>query len=176
MYYVKIKDEVLQEFCEGDVLPDNAVEVSADWNGNIGESASFYDEHLNRKSEAQLTKEGLIELPAGFKLNDDETEIVQMTDVELYGAGLKEIPSGFILDNDELREMTTEEKLEAGLLTQSQLDAEEIAELKSYLDSTDYVTIKIMEGVATAEEYAEVLAKRQEARTRINELEKKHLD
>ena len=165
MYYVKIKDEVLEEFCEGDVLPDNAVEVSEDWNGNIGESASFYDEHLNRKSEAQLTKEGL-------KLNDDETEIVQMTDAELYGAGLKEIPSGFILDNDELREMTTEEKIEAGLLTQSQLDAEEIAELKFYLDSTDYVTLKIMEGVATAEEYEEVLTKRQEARTRINKLEK----
>lgn len=52
-----------------------------------------------------------------------------------------------------------------------EIKAQEIAELKQYLADTDYVVIKIAEGVATAEEYAEVLQKRAEARTRINELE-----
>ena len=28
MYYVKIKDEVLEEFCEGDVLPDNTIKIN----------------------------------------------------------------------------------------------------------------------------------------------------
>lgn len=44
-----------------------------------------------------------------------------------------------------------------------------INELKNYLASTDYVAAKIAEGVATREEYAEVLAKRASARAEINE-------
>ena len=48
---------------------------------------------------------------------------------------------------------------------------EEIAAHKAYLSATDYVVIKIAEGVATAEEYAEVLAERARARVMINELE-----
>ena len=47
----------------------------------------------------------------------------------------------------------------------------EIAQLKGELAATDYVVIKIAEGVATAEEYATVIARRQECRSRINELE-----
>lgn len=53
---------------------------------------------------------------------------------------------------------------------QEELRNAEIAELKAYLGSTDYVVIKIAEGVATAEEYAEVLAERARARARINQL------
>ena len=47
----------------------------------------------------------------------------------------------------------------------------QISKAKAYLSSTDYCVIKIAEGVATAEEYAEVLVKRAEARTTINTLE-----
>jgi hypothetical protein len=46
-----------------------------------------------------------------------------------------------------------------------------IPELKQYLNDTDYAVIKIAEGVATEEEYSEVLAKRKSARTEINVLE-----
>ena len=47
----------------------------------------------------------------------------------------------------------------------------EIAEKKQYLQATDYAIIKIAEGAATVEEYAEVITLRQAARARINELE-----
>lgn len=52
-----------------------------------------------------------------------------------------------------------------------ELKAREIAELKQKLADTDYVVIKIAEGVATAEQYAGVIAQRQQWRARINELE-----
>lgn len=45
-----------------------------------------------------------------------------------------------------------------------------IEELKAKLSETDYVVIKIAEGEATQEEYAEVLANRKAWRTEINEL------
>ena len=48
----------------------------------------------------------------------------------------------------------------------------EIAQLKSNLVKSDYCVIKIAEGVATSEEYAEILTQRQQWRARINELEK----
>ena len=54
--------------------------------------------------------------------------------------------------------------------SQEDLRNAEIAELKAYLESTDYVVIKIAEGVATKEEYADVLAERVRARSRINQL------
>lgn len=46
-----------------------------------------------------------------------------------------------------------------------------IAELKGKLRETDYCVIKIAEGAATVEEYAEVIAQRQSWRTEINQLE-----
>lgn len=47
----------------------------------------------------------------------------------------------------------------------------QIAGLKDFLTRTDYVVIKIAEGVATAEEYANVLVERANARSTINTLE-----
>ena len=55
--------------------------------------------------------------------------------------------------------------------TAEELAEREIAELKQYLADTDYIVFKIAEGSATAEEYTDVIRKRQEARARINKLE-----
>ena len=46
-----------------------------------------------------------------------------------------------------------------------------IEELKQYLSDTDYVVIKIAEGVATAEEYTDIIANRQAWRAEINQLQ-----
>lgn len=47
----------------------------------------------------------------------------------------------------------------------------EIINLKSQLNETDYVVIKIAEGVATEKEYADILKDRAEWRKRINEIQ-----
>ena len=56
--------------------------------------------------------------------------------------------------------------------TDAEVAEQKIRELKNYLSETDYIAAKIAEGVATKEEYAAVLQKRQDARAEINELEK----
>ena len=48
-----------------------------------------------------------------------------------------------------------------------------IAWLKGLLSATDYAVIKIAEGAATPEEYADVIAQRQAWREEINQLEGK---
>ena len=56
--------------------------------------------------------------------------------------------------------------------SQSELDAQEIASLKAYLSSTDYIYAKCLElGLDVNIEYAEVVQRRKDARIRIQELE-----
>lgn len=55
--------------------------------------------------------------------------------------------------------------------TEEEIKAARIAELKANLSATDYAVIKIAEGAATPEEYANVIAQRQAWRVEINELE-----
>lgn len=54
---------------------------------------------------------------------------------------------------------------------QSLINQEKINELKSKLTETDYICIKIAEGSATKEEYADVIEQRQEWRDEINKLQ-----
>ena len=54
---------------------------------------------------------------------------------------------------------------------EKQRTTERIAQLKGFLRETDYAVIKIAEGAAAPEEYADVIAKRQAWRDEINELE-----
>ena len=49
--------------------------------------------------------------------------------------------------------------------------SEQIATLKRKLAETDYAVIKIAEGAATAEDYADLIAQRQAWRAEINALE-----
>ncbi len=55
--------------------------------------------------------------------------------------------------------------------TEEDLARSEYASLRNNLTSTDYIVIKIAEGSATEEEYAEQLAKRKAWRARVQELE-----
>ena len=78
------------------------------------------------------------------------------------------------LTNPKITELTAEQKA-------AQEKAKKIAEYKKYLQDTDYIVLKIGECLADGNteavteiktEYAEQLAKRKEARNKINELEK----
>ena len=78
------------------------------------------------------------------------------------------------LTKPKIPELTAEEKA-------AQEKAKKIAEYKKYLEDTDYIVLKMGELLAEGNteevtaiktEYAEQLAKRKEARDKINELEK----
>ena len=72
--------------------------------------------------------------------------------------------------NGEIVEMTEEEIAEMSTHNTFEILAD-IDILKQNLVDTDYVIIKIAEGVATKEDYADIIAQRQVWRTRINELQ-----
>ena len=71
---------------------------------------------------------------------------------------------------EEIPEPTEQEKEKSAARSEYQ-------SLKRYLNDTDYVVIKEAEGVVSEEDatkYAEIKTKREQARTRINELETKY--
>ena len=73
-----------------------------------------------------------------------------------------------VCENGIYRDMTEEEIANLPTVTPE----ERIAELKEKLAETDYIACKIAEGVATKEEYAEVIEQRQIWREEINELQR----
>lgn len=72
--------------------------------------------------------------------------------------------------NGEYIEMTPEEIAELEAMAAQRNPELEINELKQKLADTDYAVIKIAEGSATVDEYADLITQRREWRKRINEL------
>ena len=102
------------------------------------------------------------------------------------GKGFLNLKSPIIDENyiqiteEEFMELTKPKELTAEQKA-AQEKAKKIAEYKKYLQDTDYIVLKIGESLADGNteavtaiktEYAEQLAKRKEARDKINELEK----
>ena len=72
--------------------------------------------------------------------------------------------------NGKYIEMTPEEIAELEAMATQTNPELEINELKQKLADTDYAVIKIAEGSATVDEYADLITQRREWRKRINEL------
>lgn len=119
MEYITVKKEkITGHFC-GDKLPKGAIQVS-DWWGNVGDPVNYYDDKWQRKDDIELYKTGVMEIPSGYKFNDDKTAIIEMSEIEKIQAGIKKLPAGMKIENDEIVSMTDKEKLDSGLITKDQ--------------------------------------------------------
>lgn len=106
----------------------------------------------------------------GEYTDDDAKEILDRGFFEVDDSNIDFFTSGRPLKyiNDEIMFDTEEEqKIERRTLLYDELD-----ELKRKLSETDYVVVKIAEGVSTADEYSGVISQRAEWRSRINEIQK----
>lgn len=100
-------------------------------------------------------------------------ELGQVPDAELSDTEWKKCSGIVRLVNGELVYGYTEKELK------QQKNAKvrsEIRTLIQKLKATDYIAIKLAEGAATTEEYADKITKRQEWRNRINELQEELQD
>ena len=88
--------------------------------------------------------------------------------LEEYTAEFEKLQDGYTIEEIEPKDGVRQfEVVKIPEPSADEIKAQEIADLKQYLADTDYVIIKIAEGVATAEEYADVIAQRQSAREKI---------
>lgn len=133
----------------------------AKWNKDSGvweyeakptSAADFVGVRVSHKSQTEHDRELRQLLQDLVKADSEHFKVIRGTKEEGLYWSVEAIP-----------EKTQDEKdLEAA--------KQEEQELQSFLNSTDYVAAKLAEGVATKEEYADVLQQRAEARDRINAL------
>ena len=115
-------------------------------------AADFVGLQISHKSQTEHDREMRKLLQDLVKADSEHFKVIRGTKEEGLYWSVEAIP-----------EKTQDEKdLEAA--------KQEEQELQSFLNSTDYVAAKLAEGVATKEEYADVLQQRAEARDRINAL------
>lgn len=159
----KVGDDIL--------MPENATQIAPDteklathfakWNEEAKKwdyeakpttAADFVGLQISHKSQTPHNQE--LRQLVQFLVNEDPEHfrVIRGSEEEGLWWGVEEIP-----------EKTQDEK------DLEQAKADEQAAL-AYLRSTDYVAVKIVEGVATKEEYAEILQKRAEKRDEVNAL------
>lgn len=179
MEYITVENNVITgNFCSN-TLPENAIQVE-NFNGIVGEPLTYYNDDYSRKTDLELYIVGIKTIPTGFKLNDDNSALVEMTQIEKINAGIETIPTGMKLENNKLVSKTMEEKLADNEITQTEYNNYLIDSYKQKLRDTDYIIAKLTEALAINDsnevaaiesEYAEQLTNRKNWRNLINELE-----
>lgn len=115
-------------------------------------AADFVGLKISHKSQTEHDREMRKLLQDLVKADTEHYKVIRGTKEEGLWWGVEKIPEK-TQDEKDLEEAKREEQ-----------------ELQSFLNSTDYVAAKLAEGVATKEEYADVLQQRAEARDCINAL------
>lgn len=115
--------------------------------------------------------------PKDIEVKED-TPFIELTDEEVEETYIVEYGKFWAVRDNKLIKVDDIE-LQATEKYKQEIKNNEIADLKNYLDNTDYVIAKLNEAKIEDEElfeelkvkYAEILIKRKQARARINELE-----
>lgn len=115
--------------------------------------------------------------PKDIEVKED-TPFIELPDEEVEETYIVEYGKFWAIKDNKLVKVDDIE-LQATEKYKQEIKNNEIADLKIYLDNTDYVIAKLNEAKIEDEElfeelkvkYAEILTKRKQARARINELE-----
>lgn len=108
----------------------------------------------------------MYEFELGYKLYCDEKGKVDTAEYEAISKYCNE--NNFTIADHRPEYFEVVESMQP---TSEQIKTAKIAELKANLYATDYVVIKIAEGAAAQDEYADTIKQRQAWRLEINKLE-----
>lgn len=98
--YMIVKDSIIEAVYCGDIGDnENYISLPDNHEVRVGENIAFYNDDWKRKSEVELISQGLIEMPSGYKIENNK--LVEMSSKEKILAGLEAVPSNMkILNND----------------------------------------------------------------------------
>ena len=151
--YMIINNNIIEAVYCGDVKSnENTIILPENHQVRTGENIAFYNDDWSRKTDVELMQLGLIDIPVGFKLENNM--LVEMAYVEKVVAGIEEMPANMKMENGKLtqksqeelfNEMTLEQK---GNFIRSKRDA--------LINEADILLIKYQEqveiGIITANE------------------------
>lgn len=84
MEYIIVKNGIIVDHCCGSVKSENAIEVPSGFQGYVGSKfIALKDDLSGLKPLSQQVSEGIFTIPDGYKINDDDTEIIHMDQNEI---------------------------------------------------------------------------------------------
>lgn len=116
--YMTINNNIIEAIYCGNVEEsENIIILPENHEARVGENIAFYNDDWSRKSDVELIQLGLISLPVGYKINNNN--IIEMTYEEKIIAGIELLPTNMKIENGKVlpksenelfNEMTLEEK------------------------------------------------------------------
>lgn len=151
--YMVINNNIIEAVYCGDVESnENTIILPENHQVRVGENISFYNDNWSRKSDVELMQLGLIDIPAGFKLENNM--LVEMTYIEKVIAGIEEMPANMKIEEGKLLQKSQEE-----LFNEMTLEQKEIfirSKRDNLINEADILLIKYQEqvelGIITANE------------------------
>ena len=153
MEYLEIKDNIIiGHYCgEMPEVKNPAIEYLnvENCNVNIGDDIRIYKDLLTgeKKSLKTLVEENLIQIPEGKKLNKDDTDFEDMSDIEMVKAGLKTLQDDEKIENDYIISKTKKELYEEGKLSKEEYNhfIDEVRQ-SEYAREADPLGLQVLRG------------------------------
>lgn len=106
--YMIINNNIIEAVYCGDVKSnENTIILPENHQVRTGENIAFYNDDWSRKTDVELMQLGLIDIPVGFKLENNM--LVEMAYVEKVVAGIEEMPANMKMENGKLTQKSQEE-------------------------------------------------------------------
>lgn len=137
MEYLKIENGIITAHYAGDEAEKGCIPLDGEFWGSVGEPVDWYDENWNRIDDMTLYATGRREIPDGMKINEEGTDLVEMTDDEKVLAGQKPVPFGKKIEDGRLADKTRREMWLDGDITTEDYGRSKRMERDSLLSSTD---------------------------------------
>lgn len=116
--YMTINNNIIEAIYCGDVEEnENIIILPENHEVRVGENIAFYNDNWSRKSDIELMALGFIDIPLGFKIENNM--LIEMTYEEQVIAGIEKMPANMKVENGKLiqksqdeifNEMTLEQK------------------------------------------------------------------
>lgn len=149
MIFVKIENGLIVERVASASCPEG-YELDKTGTSRIGYKRAIWDDDWNIKSLSKLVSEGIEEIPIGYKLSDDGSRFVEMTDAEKITAGTLKPNEKEKLVDGKIIPKTMDELYTDGLVSKDDYNLYITAmRQSSYASETDALFWKYQEGEIT---------------------------
>ena len=153
MIYVKIENGLIVERVSSASCP-KGYELDKTGASRIGYKRAMWDGDWNIKPLSTLISEGIEEIQTGYKLSDDGSRFVEMTEAEKIKAGFLKPTNREKIKDGKIVQKTMDELLKDKLITPKEYN-EYIVKCREseYVANTDKMRWDILEGKATESDW-----------------------
>ena len=151
--YMTINNNIIEAIYCGDVEEnENIIILPENHEVRVGENIAFYNDNWSRKSDMELMALGFIDIPLGFKIENNM--LIEMTYEEQVIAGIEKMPANMKVENGKLIQKSQDEIFNEMTLEQKEIFIR--SKRDNLINEADILLIKYQEqvelGIITANE------------------------